>query len=192
MIDRPARDWLADLVERTVAGEFDPFAYPNKPFPDNPHEKSKDAVVEETMEELGHFCGGKHQVNGAGVMGMIVNPDDEVRRMRNLTTFLRSDFEFPESGGGWIIPAVFAVVALLITWFTRAGHNPGELAGRFVMSFFGCFIVVMAPLYMLAELQFVYFRWIRPPKLKTDAEDPWPFATLEQLLAERERQGARQ
>jgi hypothetical protein len=26
MIDRPARDWMANLIDRTLAGEFDPLS----------------------------------------------------------------------------------------------------------------------------------------------------------------------
>lgn len=127
MVDRAARDWLADLAQRVLVGEFDPFA--QRPFPKNPHADSRDPIVEFAMDALNDYCGGKHQLNGTGTVGVIVNAENEARALRNLITFLRSDLEYQEPP--WprsmiVGLIVFLLVALGIA-FLLGSRSPESL-----------------------------------------------------------------
>jgi hypothetical protein len=193
MIDRGARDWLANLVERALSGEYDPG--PNPDFLSDRRCRSKDLILDEGSEELAHYCGGKHQLNGWGTTGLILNLEDENRRMRNLITFLKSDVEFGETRSfmtkwGCLVFALALGFAITIFVLSKSQNRvAADIATTIGIIWFALLMVPLFIIYAGSLLIFVVRRWISPPKLQTDEQDPWPFKKVQQLLIERERQG---
>jgi hypothetical protein len=191
IIDRQARDWLIAVIENAMASDPDPSTPPAIDF--GPCHKSKDPIIQNAIPAVEDFLNAPFQINGAGTAPLILNLDDEQRRMLNLITFLRSDLPYerarwPEMG--LRVALCLIVIAVAIAYIAGppwSAYPMKVFHGLFVLG-----ICCIALMFYAALIMFVWHRWVSPPKPNTDENDHWPFASYEALLAERQRQQAQQ
>jgi len=187
IIDRPARDWLVALIENALVSQPEPDAVSTIDF--SPCNKTKDPIILDAIRAIEDYLNAPLQLNGAGTTPVILNLEDERRRMNNLVTFLRSDLPYEVSrwptmmwGNIFLLIAIAIIFALILNppWST---YSMMILHSIFYVGICAIIILIFITLF-----SFIWHRWFSPPKLNTDENDHWPFSSYEQLLAERERQ----
>jgi hypothetical protein len=196
MIDRPARDWMANLIERALTGSFDPPAAYN--IDPSPHLKSKDPLIPVAMAALKDFHDVSIRANGTGGASVVANLDPASRQMRVLVTYLHSDLAYDNPGWPAVgCGALFILIASLVLLAAVAVSTPSGEMILYTLAYMGAcaipLLILLTLVTLVALLTFAAFAWPRRgrrPKLGTDITSHWPFDSYAALQAERARQQA--